>query len=84
MKKSVFVFAVIALGCSSSFAAEVKKHNAPVVKATTMSDAQMDKVTAGNPGGVQGWAWGTVKGDGNPAYVAFEVGFPGRHNIAFK
>jgi hypothetical protein len=47
MMKSLVVFGVIAAACSSSFAAEAKKHNAPVVKATTMSDAQMDKVTAG-------------------------------------
>ncbi len=50
MRKSVFVLAVIAAACSSvAFAAEVKKDNAhvPAVKATTMSDADMDKVTAG-------------------------------------
>jgi hypothetical protein len=46
----VFVLAVIGAACSSvAFAGEVKqtKAAAPVVKATTMSDAQMDKVTAG-------------------------------------
>jgi hypothetical protein len=50
MRKSVFVLAVIGAACSSvAFAGEVKKDNAhaPVVKATTMSDADMDKVTAG-------------------------------------
>ncbi len=50
MKKSVFMLAVIAAACSSvAFAGEVKqtKTAAPVVKTTTMSDAQMDKVTAG-------------------------------------
>jgi hypothetical protein len=50
MRKSVFVLAVIGAACSSvAFAAEVKKDNAhiPAVKATTMSDADMDKVTAG-------------------------------------
>ena len=50
MRKSVFVIAVIAAACSSvAFAGEVKKDKAqvPAVKATTMSDAQMDKVTAG-------------------------------------
>jgi hypothetical protein len=48
--KKVFVLAVIGAACSSvAFAGEVKqtKTVAPVVKATTMSDAQMDKVTAG-------------------------------------
>ena len=50
MKKSVFAVAVIAAACSSfAFAGEVKKDKAqvPAVKATTMSDADMDKVTAG-------------------------------------
>jgi hypothetical protein len=50
MRKSVFVLAVIGAACSSvAFAAEVKndKAHAPAVKATTMSDADMDKVTAG-------------------------------------
>ena len=50
MRKSVFVPAVIGAACSSvAFAAEVKKDNAhiPAVKAATMSDADMDKVTAG-------------------------------------
>ena len=48
--KKVFVLAVIGAACSSvAFAGEIKqtKAAAPVVKATTMSDAQMDKVTAG-------------------------------------
>jgi hypothetical protein len=48
MKKSVFAIAVIAAACSSfAFAGEVKKDKAqvPAVKATTMSDADMDKVT---------------------------------------
>jgi hypothetical protein len=55
MRKSVFVLAVIGAACSSmAFAAEVTKDKAhiPAVKATTMSDAQMDKVTAGDAGGV--------------------------------
>src|SRR6516225_3955043 len=46
----VFVLAVIGAACSSvAFAGEVKqtKTVAPVAKATTMSDADMDKVTAG-------------------------------------
>jgi opacity protein-like surface antigen len=53
MRKSVLVLAVIGAACSSvAFAAEVKKEKAhvPAVKATTMSDAQMDKVTAGDAG----------------------------------
>jgi hypothetical protein len=73
MRKSVFVLAVIGAACSSvAFAGEVKKDNAhaPVVKATTMSDADMDKVTAGfstdnnglNGGGIG--ASGNGKGNG--------------------
>ena len=48
--KRVFVLAVIGAACSSvAFAGEVKQTRVPtpVVKATTMSDADMDKVTAG-------------------------------------
>jgi hypothetical protein len=68
MKKSFFVFALIAAACSTGFAAEVKKDKAPVVKATTMSDAQMDKVTAGDAGGIphngySGHALGLGTGD---------------------
>ena len=46
----VFVLAVIGAACSSvAFAGEVKqtKTVAPIVKATTMSDSDMDKVTGG-------------------------------------
>ena len=49
MRKSIFVAAVIAAACSSvALASEVKKDKvkAPAVKAQTMSDADMDKVTA--------------------------------------
>ena len=56
--KSLVVFGVIAAACSSSFAGEIKKDNAPVVKATTMSDAQMDKVTAGDAGRIPNWVVG--------------------------
>src|SRR5262249_42800547 len=68
-----FVIAVTAAACSGvAFAGEVKQDKAQVVKATTMSDAQMDKVTAGDPG--NGHAWGT-KVDG-PAWNA--PGFVGK------
>jgi len=67
MSKSVFVIAVIAAACSSvAFAEEVKqdkKATAPVVKATTMSDAQMDKVTAGDGIG-HAYAFGKEPGPG--------------------
>jgi hypothetical protein len=51
--RKLFVLAVIGAACSSvAFAAEVKKDKAhiPAVKATTMSDADMDKVTTGGGG----------------------------------
>jgi hypothetical protein len=57
MRKSVFVIAVVAAACSGvAFAGEVKQDKAQVVKATTMSDTQMDKVTAG--AAATGHAWG--------------------------
>ena len=59
--KKVFMLAVIGAACSSvAFAGEVKqtKTVAPVVKATTMSDAQMDKVTAGSNGIGNAFAFG--------------------------
>jgi hypothetical protein len=64
----VFVLAVIGAACSSvAFAGEVKqtKTVAPVVKATTMSDAQMDKVTAGNGFGIATAAGLAGPGAGN-------------------
>ena len=73
MGKSGFVIAVIAATCSSvAFAGEVKqdkKAPVPSVKTTTMSDADMDKVTAGAPstdnnGGINGGGMG-LKGNGN-------------------
>ena len=67
MRKSVFVVAVIAAACSSvAFAGEIKqdkKATAPVVKATTMSDDQMDKVTAG-AGVANHYAFGQGAGPG--------------------
>lgn len=70
MRKSVFVIAVIAAACSSvAFAGEVKQDKkAPAI----MSDAQMDKVTAGDAGGVpnlgggQGHGYGYGAGIGAP------------------
>jgi hypothetical protein len=76
MRKSVFVLAVIGAACSSvAFAGEVKqtKAAAPVVKATTMSDAQMDKVTAGNGFGILTASGINGPGNGNP------MGEPGEH-----
>jgi hypothetical protein len=76
MRKSVFVLAVIGAACSSvAFAAEVKKDKAhvPAVKATTMSDAQMDKVTAGDAGpnaGGNGIGNGFAYGQNPPANLA--------------
>jgi hypothetical protein len=73
MRKSIFVIAVAAAACSGvALAGEVKQDKAQVVKATTMSDAQMDKVTAGDPGKGSGDgvanAWGVGKAPGTPAW----------------
>jgi hypothetical protein len=72
MNKSVLVAALLAAACSTGFAAEAKQQKAqvPAVKATTMSNADMDKVTAGfssnnngdNGGGIG--ASGMGKGNG--------------------
>ena len=75
MRKSVFVLAVIGAACSSvAFAGEVKqiKTVPPVVKATTMSDAQMDKVTAGDAGG-QDKGQGMAFGFGQIAHPAWQA-----------
>jgi hypothetical protein len=88
MRKSVFVLAVIGAACSSvAFAGEVKqiKTVPPVVKATTMSDAQMDKVTAGAAHNIffndEGIATGKETGSvvqGNPGAL---FGGNGAHNF---
>ena len=69
MGKSGFVIAVIAATCSSvAFAGEVKqdkKAPVPSVKATTMSDADMDKVTAGFSSDNNGTNGGGTGASGN-------------------
>ena len=92
MRKSVFVLAVISAACSSvAFAGEAKqtKAAAPVVKATTMSDAQMDKVTAGAAHNVffndEGVATGKETGSvlhGNPGSLFGGNGAHVFHQIA--
>ena len=64
MRKSMFVFAVLAASSSMAFAGEVKQTKT----ATTMSDAQTDKVTAGDAGGIQGHAYAFGQGIG-PGYL---------------
>jgi hypothetical protein len=69
----MLVLAVIGAACSSvAFAGQLKqtKAAAPVVKATTLSDAQMDKVTAGD-NGVR-----TLGGD-NGLHLGNGIGQPG-------
>jgi len=78
MMKSLVVLGVIAAACSSCFAAEVKKDNAPVVKA--MSDAQMDKVTGGGFVINQGHPYGNFNSNVN--FHAVENGFRGQGNNA--
>jgi hypothetical protein len=81
MRKSVFVIAVVTACSSGALAGEAKKDTAPVVKATTMSDSQMDKVTAGDPGKGQGNAWGRIDGIDHPwqaqGFVGNAVNAPG-------
>jgi hypothetical protein len=83
MRKSVFVLAVIGAACSSAaFAGDAKKDkaHAPAIKATTMSDADMDKVTAGfNVGQLLSPPPGLVdnihaNNQGNGAFVGFNHG----------
>jgi hypothetical protein len=50
MKKIVYVLAILAAGSTAAVAKDLKqekKTTAPTVAATQMSDAEMDKVTAG-------------------------------------
>ena len=91
-EKILFVLAVMGAACSSvAFAAEVKKDKAHVqaVKATTMSDAQMDKVTAGAAHNVffndEGFATGKETGSvlhGNPGSLFGGNGAHVFHQIA--
>jgi hypothetical protein len=71
------VLAVIGAACSSvAFAAEVKKDKAhvPAVKATIMSDSDMDKVTAGFNGG-QNEPPGLVDNINDKSHGAFVLNF---------
>jgi uncharacterized protein YbaA (DUF1428 family) len=80
MRKSVFVLAVIGAACSSvAFAAEVKKDKAhiPAVKATTMSDADMDKVTAGSASKIT-----SVFNGGNDNFIRFNNNNINCHNVS--
>jgi hypothetical protein len=83
--KKVFLLAVIGAACSSvAFAAEVKKEKAHVaaVKATTMSDADMDKVTAGSSANIflDGLVNPTVT---NETGSAFQGNLNGALNVNF-
>ena len=72
MKKTALcVLAVLAAAVSTSAVAKDRK--APAVSATQMSNSEMDRVTAGDPGGNGGGpAWGTL---GTPAWQ--NMGHPG-------
>ena len=83
MWKSVFVIAVAAAACSSvALAGEVKQDKAQVVKATTMSDAQMDKVTGAGFIINQGHPYGNFNSNVN--FHAIENGFKGQGNNAAR
>jgi hypothetical protein len=85
MMMKVFVLAVIGAACASvAFAGEVKQIKVvpPVVKATTMSDADMDKVTAGFNIGQQardnpGWDRNIGVSDGNFVFPRGQCNKPG-------
>jgi opacity protein-like surface antigen len=68
MNKSLLVLAVLAAAVSTSAVAKDLKQdrNAPAVSATQMTNAEMDRVTAGDPGNGNGGgaanAWGTLPG----------------------
>ena len=52
--KSIFIAAIVAAACSGvAMAGEVKQNQkiaAPAVKGQVMSDSEMDRITAGQPG----------------------------------
>ena len=63
MKKLVCVLAALAAAVSTSAVAKDIKQNKQAVSATRMSDSEMDRVTAGDPG--NGHAYGH---EGTPAW----------------
>jgi hypothetical protein len=73
MKKSLLVAALIAAACSTAFAAGVKQDQkaapTPTVKAQVMSDADMDKVTAGFAApNINAWVHACVNGPGRAPF----------------
>jgi hypothetical protein len=59
MKKLTCVLAILAAASTAAVAKDLKqdqKNSAPAVSATQMSDAEMDRVTAGAPGNGVGTA----------------------------
>jgi hypothetical protein len=87
MKKSLLVAALIAAACSTAFAGEVTKQTtapAPVVKAQTMTDTDMDKVTAGSGAIVSGQGPGvTVDLPGRASDNAYGGGINQANGHAF-
>jgi hypothetical protein len=70
MRKFVLFAAVLAIAAPSlAFAGEAKKAEAPAIKATQMSDAEMDKVTAGDAPSVTGEGIFTGTPAGGPPSV---------------
>lgn len=63
MRKSVITLAILAAGLSSAAVAkDMKKATAPTASATRMTDAEMERVTAGHGYGID-----TARGvDGDP------------------
>jgi opacity protein-like surface antigen len=66
MKKLLCALAVLAAAVSTSAVAKDLKQNKQAVSGTQMTNSEMDRVTAGNPGNGNGggnaWAYGLAPG----------------------
>ena len=83
--KSMFIAAIFAVACSGVATARDLKDNqktaAPSMKAQVMSDAEMDRVTAGTAGGLRFQVEnreGIFVLSGKPNIQAVENGFQGK------
>jgi hypothetical protein len=86
MKKIVCALAILAAGSTAAVAKDLKqdkKANAPSVAATQMSDAEMDKVTAGEAGNISTPGDAQMKGVPNSPFVGQYGGlvYPGYSSV---
>jgi hypothetical protein len=82
MKKIVYVLAILAAASTAAMAKDLKqdkKATVPTVAATQMSDAEMDKVTAGQGQGINTAHdhGGVARALGLPSFVLPTGGSPG-------